>query len=111
MAAVRHKYKKVADLPGSGTLGDVYYITSTEHYYAWDGSQWVDLGIFSSQQEAFIAASQYQQAATDAAQATEVAVPSTASSTGKKGTISYDDTHLYVCVETNTWVRCTLATW
>ncbi len=43
--------------------------------------------------------------------ATEVATPGTATSTGVAGQISYDATHIYVCIATNTWVRATLATW
>lgn len=39
-----------------------------------------------------------------------VAVPATASSTGTAGQVAYDATHFYVCIATNTWVRCTLAT-
>lgn len=39
------------------------------------------------------------------------AAPSTASSTGTAGQITFDATHIYVCVATNTWVRATLATW
>ena len=37
-------------------------------------------------------------------------VPETSTSTGTKGHIAYDSTHLYICVDTNTWVRATL-TW
>lgn len=40
-----------------------------------------------------------------------VAAPLTATSTGVKGQIAYDATHFYVCIATNTWVRCALATW
>ncbi len=36
--------------------------------------------------------------------------PATATSTGTAGQVAYDATHFYVCVATNTWVRCTLAT-
>lgn len=39
-----------------------------------------------------------------------VAVPGSASATGKAGQIAFDATHIYVCVATNTWVRSTLAT-
>lgn len=39
-----------------------------------------------------------------------VDAPATASSTGTAGQFSYDATHFYVCVATNTWVRATLAT-
>jgi hypothetical protein len=42
---------------------------------------------------------------------TVVAVPSTATSTGKPGQIAYSSTWIYVCVATNTWVRSALATW
>jgi hypothetical protein len=41
---------------------------------------------------------------------TVVAVPSTATSTGKPNQIAYDATHIYVCVAANVWVRATLAT-
>ena len=40
-----------------------------------------------------------------------VGTPANASATGTAGTWSYDSTHIYVCVATNTWVRATLATW
>lgn len=40
-----------------------------------------------------------------------VAAPSTATSTGVKGQVAYDSTHFYQCIATNTWVRCSLATW
>lgn len=40
-----------------------------------------------------------------------VSTPANASATGTAGTWSYDSTHIYVCVATNTWVRATLATW
>jgi hypothetical protein len=36
--------------------------------------------------------------------------PATSSSAGVTGTITYDATHIYVCVATNTWVRASLAT-
>ena len=32
-------------------------------------------------------------------------VPTTSTSTGIKGQIAYDSTHLYVCVDTDTWIR------
>lgn len=38
-------------------------------------------------------------------------VPSTATSGGTLGTITYNTTHLYVCVATNTWRRISLSTW
>jgi hypothetical protein len=37
--------------------------------------------------------------------------PASATATGTKGTVKYDDEYLYVCVETNTWVRIPLSTW
>lgn len=37
--------------------------------------------------------------------------PATAASAGKAGTITWDATHLYVCIADSTWVRCALATW
>jgi hypothetical protein len=37
--------------------------------------------------------------------------PATAGAAGKKGTITWDATHLYVCIADSTWVRCALATW
>ena len=39
-----------------------------------------------------------------------VTAPATATSTGTAGQVAYDATHFYICVATNTWVRCTLAT-
>lgn len=40
-----------------------------------------------------------------------VSAPAAANSSGVAGQIAYDATHIYVCVDTNTWVRATLATW
>lgn len=40
-----------------------------------------------------------------------VSAPVTASDPGFKGQKAYDATHFYVCINTDTWVRCTLATW
>jgi len=37
--------------------------------------------------------------------------PATASSTGKKGTITYDSSYIYVCVDTDTWERVAISTW
>lgn len=38
-------------------------------------------------------------------------VPASASSPGTTGEEAWDATHYYRCIATNTWVRCTLATW
>lgn len=38
-------------------------------------------------------------------------VPETSSSTGIKGQVSYDDSYIYLCVDTNTWVRAARASW
>jgi hypothetical protein len=37
--------------------------------------------------------------------------PATSSSNGVAGTIAYDNTHFYVCISSNTWVRTNLSTW
>lgn len=39
------------------------------------------------------------------------AAPATASSTGDKGTITWDSSYIYVCVATNTWKRVAITTW
>ncbi len=39
------------------------------------------------------------------------AAPATASSAGTAGTITWDATHVYVCIADSTWVRADLATW
>lgn len=36
--------------------------------------------------------------------------PSTATSTGVKGTIAFDTSNIYVCTATNTWKRVAIAT-
>lgn len=41
---------------------------------------------------------------------TKTGVPATSSSAGTIGQIAADGTHLYVCVNTNSWVRVTLST-
>jgi hypothetical protein len=41
----------------------------------------------------------------------KVATPSTATSTGIAGQVSWDASYFYVCTATNTWVRTALATW
>ena len=40
-----------------------------------------------------------------------VEAPAAANSAGVKGDIAADGTHLYVCTDTNTWVRASLAAW
>ena len=40
-----------------------------------------------------------------------VAAPANATAAGTIGQVAYDATHWYVCISTNVWVRCTLATW
>lgn len=40
-----------------------------------------------------------------------VDVPATTTSTGVKGQIAYNSSHLYLCVATNTWRRLELQTW
>lgn len=42
---------------------------------------------------------------------TWTSVPTTASDTGIAGQLARDNTHLYICIATNTWVRATFATW
>jgi hypothetical protein len=37
--------------------------------------------------------------------------PANSSATGTKGNIRYDSNYIYVCVDTNTWVRAPIATW
>jgi hypothetical protein len=39
------------------------------------------------------------------------AAPSTASSTGVKGELRFSNTHFYVCIANNTWVRAALSSW
>lgn len=39
-----------------------------------------------------------------------VAAPALATSPGVAGQVAYDNTHFYVCISSNTWVRVTLAT-
>lgn len=38
-------------------------------------------------------------------------VPATATSTGTRGQLAYNTTHIYLCVATNTWVRADLNNW
>lgn len=37
--------------------------------------------------------------------------PASSSANGKPGTVCYDNTHFYVCIANNQWVRATLTTW
>ena len=37
--------------------------------------------------------------------------PSSASDTGTTGEIAWDADYIYVCVDTDTWVRAAIATW
>ena len=37
--------------------------------------------------------------------------PSSASDAGVKGTILADSSYIYVCVDTDTWLRVAIATW
>ena len=38
-------------------------------------------------------------------------VPAYKNDTGTAGDIAYDNTHIYICTSTNTWVRTALASW
>jgi len=38
-------------------------------------------------------------------------VPAATGSDGTAGTITYDATHIYICVSTNTWKRVAIAVW
>lgn len=40
-----------------------------------------------------------------------VAAPATATSSGIAGQVSYDSTHFYVCVASNSWCRVAIAAW
>jgi hypothetical protein len=40
-----------------------------------------------------------------------VDAPATASSTGTAGQMAYDADYLYLCVDTDTWVRAPFSTW
>jgi len=37
--------------------------------------------------------------------------PASASATGLKNQIAYDDDYIYVCIATDTWKRAALSTW
>ena len=39
-----------------------------------------------------------------------VAVPAMATSPGTPGEVAYDNSHFYLCVQTNVWVRAALST-
>lgn len=41
----------------------------------------------------------------------DVNIPATPTSTGTKGTIKWNATHLYLCTATNTWRRVAIGTW
>jgi hypothetical protein len=41
----------------------------------------------------------------------DVNIPATPTSTGAKGVIKWDGTHLYLCTATDTWRRVALTTW
>jgi len=38
-------------------------------------------------------------------------VPANSSANGYAGTVAYSNTHFYVCVATNTWMRAPLQSW
>lgn len=42
---------------------------------------------------------------------TNLAVPSTTSSSGTKGEIRFSNAHVYFCIANNTWVRAGLSSW
>lgn len=41
----------------------------------------------------------------------DVNIPATPTSTGTKGVIKWDGSHLYLCTATNTWRRVAIGTW
>ena len=40
-----------------------------------------------------------------------VYVPTLANSTGTAGQVAWDNTHVYICIATNSWVRANTAAW
>ena len=40
-----------------------------------------------------------------------VAAPPNYNSTGTIGQLAWDSTHFYICIGTDSWIRCTLAAW
>jgi hypothetical protein len=40
-----------------------------------------------------------------------VNIPVSPSSSGTRGQIAFNSTHLYVCIATDTWVRANVSTW
>lgn len=135
--------QNLADRPGSGTVGDAYYMLDTGEFHMYDHTgAWVNLGTFSEPSLAMLAVEKQRaldaesssvgtaldtdgnlahngddKVATQKATKTyvdklkPVATPASAGAAGVAGQWSYDATHIYVCIATNTWVRATLATW
>jgi hypothetical protein len=38
-------------------------------------------------------------------------VPTTAASAGTSGQLAWDDSHIYICIATNSWKRANIAAW
>lgn len=41
----------------------------------------------------------------------QVAAPASAGATGTAGTLAYDGSYIYICSDTDTWLRVAVATW
>ncbi len=68
-------------------------------------------GLVAGQQQMLSALSQILVALQNLQQPVIVPTPSTASSAGTPGQISYDLSYIYVCVATNTWRRAAVSVW
>ena len=68
-----------------GLQGEPFYATDTRELYIHDGTEYVPL--------------------------ITNATPSSASDTGVKGQIAWDNNYIYICSATDTWLRVAIATW
>ena len=68
-----------------GVVGEPLYVTDTGEFYVHNGTEYVPL--------------------------ITNATPSSASDTGVKGQIAWDGSYIYICSNTDTWLRAPIATW
>lgn len=97
------------DDDGTGTLSPAYVVTfvNTNSNISIDGA--LD-GFVSGFSNGFYP-TEFTKKGTGILQIITTNIPSTATSTGEKGTICWDTNYIYICTATNTWKRSAISTW
>ena len=85
--------------PDNPEPGNAWFDSASGQIYVYYDGFWVE------------SASSNQGPQGDPGQVEVVAAPATPTSTGTAGQLAYDQSHVYVCVETDTWIRINRQNW